>query len=159
VIDSNATHRLAAYGSAFVALLIGAIPLPHLLNLLRPDVLLLAVIWFALMSPRSTRLGFAFCWGLMLDGFSGVLLGEHALAFVVVAFLVHHFHLRMRMFPLLHQALAVLALLWIYQFLLFWIDGVSGHPVNEWSRLLPGVSGALCWPVISGLFNRITQRY
>jgi rod shape-determining protein MreD len=111
------------------------------------------------MSPRSTGLGFAFCWGMLLDAFSGVLLGEHALAFVIVAFLVHHFHLRMRMFPLLHQALAVLALLWIYQFLLFWIDGVSGHPVNEWSRLLPGVCGALCWPLISGLFSRITQRH
>jgi rod shape-determining protein MreD len=125
---------------------------------IRPDWLLIAVIWFALMSPRSAGLLYAFCWGLLTDAFTGVLLGEHAVGFVVIAYLVHSSHLRMRMFPLLHQSLVVLFLLWFYQFLLFWIDGVSGHPVNDWSRLLPGLMGALCWPLMAGVFTRIVGR-
>ena len=157
--DPYATHRLQAYISALVALLLSAIPLPHVLGLLRPDLLLLVVIWFALMSPRSTGLLYAFGWGLLLDAFSGVLLGQHALGFVAVSFFVHHFHLRMRMFPLPHQTFVVLMLLWLYQFLLFWIDGVSGHPLNEWSRLLAGVGGALCWPLLSGLFSSLVRRH
>jgi rod shape-determining protein MreD len=64
----------------------------------------------------------------------------------------------MRMFPLLHQSLVVLALLWIYQFILFWIDGVTGHPLNEWARLLPGLTGALFWPVLTGLLGSFTAR-
>lgn len=157
MIDAGSTHRLAAYGLAFVTLLLGAVPLPHTLNTIRPDALLLTVIWFALMTPRSTRLFFAFSWGLLLDAFSGVVLGEHALAFVAVAFLVHRFHLRMRMFPRVQQSLVVLTLLWIYQFLLFWVDGVSGHPVNEWSRLLPGLTGMLCWPLLSAFYSHIIR--
>ena len=157
--DTYATHRLPADLGALLALLLGAIPLPHVLGLLRPDLLLLVVIWFALMSPRSTGLGYAFFWGLMLDAFSGMLLGQHALGFVLIGFLVHHFHLRMRMFPLLQQTVVVLILLWLYQFLMFWIDGVSGHPVNDWSRLIAGLGGALCWPLISGVFARFVQRH
>ena len=159
MIDAYATHRVPAYVSALIALLLGALPLPHLIALIRPDFLLLVVIWFALMIPRSTGLLYAFCWGLLLDAFTGVLLGEHALAFVLVAYLVHHFHLRMRMFPLVHQSLVVLILLWIYQFLIFWIDGVSGHPANDWLRLLPGLGGALCWPLVTGLFGRLIRRH
>ncbi len=151
------THRLPAYLGALIALLLSAIPLPHALSIWRPDLLLLVLMWFSLMSPRSTGLLYAFFWGLLLDAFSGILLGQHALSFVVVGFLVHHFHLRMRMFPLLHQSLVVLLLLWLYQFLLFWIDGLSGHPSNDWLRLLPGISGALCWPLLSGLFSRFAQ--
>ncbi len=157
--DSYATHRLPAYVGALIALLIGVMPLPHWLGLLRPDFLLLVIMWFALMSPRSTGLLFAFSWGLLLDAFSGILLGQQALGFVVVAYLMHHFHLRMRMYPLLHQSLIILSLLWLYQFILFWIDGVTGHPVNTWMRLLPGLGGALCWPLVSGFFGRIVQRH
>jgi rod shape-determining protein MreD len=159
VRDPYTTHRLQAYVSALVALLLSAVSLPRMVELLRPDFLLLVVIWFALMSPRSTGLLYAFCWGLLLDAFSGVLLGEHALAFVAVAFFVHHFHLRMRMFPWLHQSLVVLLLLWIYQFLVFWIDGVSGHPVNSWLRLLPGIGGALSWPLVSAVLGRLVRRH
>ena len=78
---------------------------------------------------------------------------------MLIGFLVHHFHLRMRMFPLLQQTVVVLILLWLYQFLMFWIDGVSGHPVNDWSRLIAGLGGALCWPLISGVFARFVQRH
>ena len=153
------THRLPAYAGALSALILSAVPLPHWIDLARPDLLLLVVIWFALMSPRSTGLLFAFGWGLLLDAFSGILLGQHALGFVLVSFLVHRFHLRMRMFPLLHQTIVVLLLLWVYQFVLFWIDGVSGHPLNDWMRLLPGIGGALCWPAVSGLFSRFVPRH
>jgi rod shape-determining protein MreD len=158
-MNSEARHpRRTLYIAALIALLLCAVPLPHALDVVRPDFLLLIVIWFALMSPRAGGLLFAWLAGLTLDAFRGVVLGENALAFVAIAYLVHRFHLRVRMFPLAHQSLVVMSLLWIYQFLLFWIDGVTGHPVTDWARWLPVLSGALLWPVLAGLMGRITSR-
>ena len=150
--------RLYLYGTALAGLTLSSVPLPHVLDLLRPDFLLLVVVWFALMLPRTGGLLFAWCAGLALDAFRGVVLGQNALAFVVIAYLVHRFHLRVRMFPLLHQSLVVLSLLWLYQFMLFWIDGVTGHPLTDWVRWLPVITGALLWPVLAGLMGRLMSR-
>ena len=150
--------RLHLYFTALAGLTLSAVPLPHVLGLLRPDFLLLVIVWFALMLPRAGKLLFAWCAGLALDAFRGVVLGQNALAFVVIAYLVHRFHLRVRMFPLLHQSLVVLSLLWLYQFMLFWIDGVTGHPLTDWVRWLPVVTGALLWPVLAGVLDRLMTR-
>jgi rod shape-determining protein MreD len=150
--------RPLLYASAIVGLLLSVLPLPSVLGWIRPDFLLLIVIWFALMAPRAGGLLFAFVAGLMLDAFRGVVLGQHALAFVLIAYLVHRFHLRVRMFSLLQQSLFVLSLLWLYQFILFWIDGVTGHPVTDWARWLPVVTGTLLWPVLTGFLGRFLTR-
>ena len=158
MIGDARNPRLMLLTVALVALVLSAVPLPHILDLLRPDFLLLIVIWFALMLPRAGGLVTAWCAGLALDAFHGVALGENALAFVVIAFLVHRFHLRIRMFPLSQQALVLFFLLLLYQFLLFWIDGVTGHPVNAWVRWLPVATGALLWPVLTGFLGRLMTR-
>lgn len=150
--------RPLLYVSAIVALLLSVLPLPSFVEWLRPDFLLLVVIWFALSSPRAGGLLFAWCCGLALDAFRGVVLGQYALAFVIVAYLVHRFHLRVRMFTLLQQALFVFSLLAFYQFILFWIDGVTGHPLSTWARWLPAVTGALLWPVLAGFMGRFLTR-
>jgi rod shape-determining protein MreD len=155
VIGDARNPRLTLLGAALVALVLSAVPLPHALDLLRPDFLLLVVVWFALMLPRAGGLVTAWIAGLALDSFHGMVLGENALAFVVVAFIVHRFHLRVRMYPLRQQVLVVLLLLLLYQFLMFWIDGVTGHPLNAWVRWLPVLTGALFWPVLSGFLGRL----
>lgn len=156
--SANQASRWALYGCSLVALVLSAVPLPHVLDLLRPDFLLLVVVWFAIMSPRSGGLFFAWFAGLALDSFRGLILGENALAFVAVAYLAHRLHLRIRMFPLMHQSLVAFALLAIYQFLLFWIDGVAGQPVTAWVRWLPVATGALLWPVLAGFLGRLMMR-
>lgn len=157
-MSERSAPRPLLYTSAVVGLLLSVLPLPGVLEWLRPDFLLLVVIWFALMAPRAGGLLFAFVAGLALDAFRGVVLGQYALAFVVVAYLVHRFHLRMRMFSLLQQSLLVLSLLWLYQFVLFWIDGVTGHPVTDWARWLPVLTGTLAWPVLTGFLGRFLMR-
>lgn len=150
--------RVALYAASVVALLLSALPLPRFLDYLRPDFLLLIIVWFALAAPRSGGLSFAFAAGLVLDAFQGVILGEHAFAFVAIAYLVHRFYLRIRMFPLAHQMLTVLSLLFFYQFILFWIDGVTGHPVTGWARWVPVLTGTIVWPILVGALSRLNAR-
>ncbi|MCC7198914.1 MAG: rod shape-determining protein MreD [Gammaproteobacteria bacterium] len=152
------TSRLMIAVIAAVALLATAMPLPRWISVVRPDFVLLTVLWLCVMTPRSASLLFAFLCGLAMDAFTGLTLGENAFALVTVAYLASKFHLRIRMFPLGHQTLTVLSLAWLHQFVLFWIDGVAGHPVTDWMRWLPVLTGAATWPLLSGVYARLLVR-
>ena len=158
MIADRRVGRPTAALLAAVALLLTALPLPRWLELLRPDFVALTVLWMCVMAPRTAGLLFAFCCGLALDAFKGVVLGQNAFALVTVAYLALRFHLRIRMFPVSHQMLTVLSLLWLHQFILFWIDGVTGHPLTDWVRWLPVLSGAIAWPIVAGLYARLLVR-
>jgi len=145
-------------GLTLAALAASVAPLPEWLGLYRPDFVALTVLWFCLLSPRLLGLSYAWCAGLALDGFRGVLLGEHALTLAVIAYVASKLRLQIRAFPPLQQSAVILALLWLNEFLLFWIDGVAGHPVTDWRRWLAVPVGAACWPLLTGLFARFAAR-
>ena len=52
----------------------------------------------------------------------------------------------------------ILALLWINEFLLFWIDGVAGHPVTDWRRWLSVPVSAACWPLLTVFYSHYASR-
>lgn len=146
-----------------VPLLIGSlaatvVPLPDWLAPFRPDFMALAVLWLCLVSLRTTGLFVAWSAGLAVDALSGMLLGQHALALVIIAYIALKFRLRIRAFPMLHQTVVVLGLLWLNEFALFWVDGVAGHPVTAWVRWAGVLTGAACWPLLSGLYARVALR-
>jgi rod shape-determining protein MreD len=133
-------------------------PLPEWLELARPDFVALTVLWFSLLSPRLTGLAYAWGAGLALDAFRGVLFGQHALTLVVIAYVAMKLRLQVRAFPPLQQSGVILALLWLNEFLLFWLDGIAGHAVTDWRRWLAVPAGAACWPLITGLYARVAAR-
>lgn len=141
-----------------LALAASVVPLPDAIELLRPDFVALTVLWFCLLSPRLLGLTYAWCAGLALDGFKGVLLGQHALTLTVIAYLASKLRLQVRAFPPLQQSAVILAILWLHEFLLFWLDGVAGHPVTDWRRWLSVPVGAACWPLITALYSRFASR-
>ena len=140
------------------ALAATVLPLPEWLEIMRPDFVALTVLWFCLLSPRMTGLFHAWGAGLALDAFRGVLLGQHALALVVITYVAAKLRLQIRTFPLMQQTAVILALLWLNEFLLFWIDGVSGHPITDWRRWIAVPAGAACWPLITSLYARVATR-
>lgn len=149
---------IAVFGLLLAALLALVIPLPRLLAPLRPDFVALVVLWLCLLSPRPTGLVVAFLAGLAVDAANGMLLGQHALAFSVIAYIALKLRLRIRAFPVLQQSAVVFALLALAEFLAFWIDGVTGHAVTEWTRWLGVLVGAACWPLLAGLLDRYLPR-
>jgi rod shape-determining protein MreD len=141
-----------------IALLLTIVPLPQLLNFGRPDWLLLLVIYWSLNAPFVAGLTYAWICGLIIDALIGTLIGQHALAYVLVATLAQHFQLRIRVFPVLHQAFAVLLLVMVYHFMLFWIDGIVGTAIASWIRWLPALIGALLWPLIVAMLDTSSRR-
>jgi rod shape-determining protein MreD len=88
----------------------------------------------------------------------GMVLGQYALGFLIVGYLTHRLQLRMRMFPILQQAAIVMLLLALYHFVIFWIDGLTGHGYTGWTRWLPVLSGALLWPLVVAVGDSLTRR-
>ena len=136
------------FATVIIALIFAIVPLPEAIEAARPHLLLLFVIYWALSAPRAMGLTFAWLCGLLIDLLQGPLLGQHAVAFLLVAFLTHKFQLRMRIFPIYQQTMWVLVLLVIYEFVVFWIDGIIGPAVTTWLRWLPVLTSTLLWPVV-----------
>jgi rod shape-determining protein MreD len=87
-----------------------------------------------------------------------VLLGQHALTLTVIAYLASKLRLQVRAFPPLQQSAVILALLWLNEFLLFWLDGVAGHAVTDWRRWLSVPVSAACWPLVTAFYARFASR-
>jgi rod shape-determining protein MreD len=157
-VSDGRISRWRVTGTVLVALIFSVLPLPSTLDAARPDLLLLLVIYWGLSAPRIAGLLFAWLCGLAIDVLKGIVLGQHALAFLVVAFMTHKLQLRMRIFPLSQQTLFVLGFLAVYQFLVFWLDGIIGQPVTTWMRWLPVISGAVLWPILVTVLDTWNRR-
>jgi rod shape-determining protein MreD len=136
------------------ALALSIMPLPALLAPMRPDWVVLVLIYWALAAPGRFGLVTAFCMGLALDTLTGALLGQHALALLLVVYLSQRFYFRLRVFPASQMMLTVGVLLALYQFVLFWIDGVAGRSVPMAERWAPVLSGALLWALALAFVER-----
>lgn len=143
--------------SIIVALALTIVPLPEALAVMRPSFVALVVIYWILNEPRRIGLVTAWLAGLLLDALHGVLLGQHALALTLIGFVTQQLHLRVRVFPMGQQVLTVFMLVAVYEFLLFWADGVSGLAANDWRRWLSVPTSAALWPLVSAAVAGLYQ--
>ena len=132
--------------TALMALILTVLPLPPWLDILRPAFLVLMVLYWSVNAPRTGGIALGFFAGLALDVFQGPVLGEHALALALVCYIAVREHQRIRSKPAFQQALIVFAALIVYEFVVFAIDGWTGHPVTSPVRWVHTVTGALVWP-------------
>lgn len=144
--------------SLLVALSLEVAPLPPELAAWRPPWLALVAIYWTLAYPRRYGLMMAWLAGLLLDVLKGGALGQHALAMTVVAWITLHFHLRVRVFPPWQQTMAVVGMVFVHQFLVFWVDGVTSAATLDWHRLAPVAAALLAWPVLLALLDYLRAR-
>lgn len=125
------------------ALAASVVPWPGVIKVLNPNWVAVYLIFLSLSDPRRIGLIGAMLAGMALDVMTGALLGQNAIALITILYLCVRFHLRVRAFPLSQIAGWAGVLLTLYQFLLFWVDGVVGRSVEPIERLVPIVTGTL----------------
>lgn len=145
--------------SIIAGYLLVVLPLPAELERLRPDWSALIIIYWVLALPQRVGVGVAWLVGLFQDALVGTLLGAHALAFALVAYLTLKLHQRIRVFPLWQQALSVLVLLLLIRLVLYWINGLVGRPAPEWMFWTPALVGTAFWPVVFVFLREMRRRY
>lgn len=158
MIRAKGSGRLSVIATIVVALMLMVIPLPDGTEPFRPDWVTLTLIYWAMMMPRTWSVGSAWIVGIVLDVAQGTILGQHALALGAVVFVTVKFHLLVRVFPMQQLAATVFALLALYQFLLFWINGVAGIDAPAISYWAPVLSGTLFWPVMMVFLRGVNSR-
>ena len=136
------------------ALMLTIIPLPDSIETARPEWVALVLIYWCMALPDRIGVGYGWFAGLLLDVLKGSLLGQHALALAVVAYLTLKLHQRLRVFPPWQQAMVVLVMLVFLQVLILWFDGIIGLPVKNWQYWLASLTGMLLWP---GMFLMLRE--
>jgi len=117
---------------------------------LRPQLVLLVLLYWELTNPYRTNLFLVFLLGLLLDVLHNVILGEHALVLLVISYFVLKFHHRIQMFNLARQILVVLVLLISYQLMLFILGWLLDY--NTLAVGWRDFGGQQHWRYGSGLF-------
>lgn len=154
----RASRRLPVLGTILVALMLTIVPLPAGIEPFRPDWIALTLIFWAMQLPRTWSIGSAWLVGIVLDVAQGTLLGQHALALAVIVYMTVRAHLLMRVFPLLQLTATTFALLSLYQFLLFWINGVAGVSSLASNYWAPVVTGTVVWPFLYLFLSGVRYR-
>lgn len=141
------------------ALLLSIWPLPDWAEPFRPAWLLLTTVYWCLFLPHRVGLLVTFVVGILMDSLTGSLLGEHALALLLVAWVTLKLHLQIRVYPWWQQTLVVLSLMLLYTFVLFWVDGMLGYTQGSLLRWMPVLITTLLWPWMMQLLSVLQQRY
>jgi rod shape-determining protein MreD len=141
----NKTLRIGLI-TAISAFMLAIMPLPDWAVELRPDWVTLVLIYWAMASP--TKIGVTIAWfaGLLLDVSYGTLMGQHAVGMVLVIYVIHMQHQRLRVASLLQQAIVIFFLLLIKQLLSLWVDGMLGRAPDSWLYFMPTITSTLLWP-------------
>jgi rod shape-determining protein MreD len=142
-----------------VAMLLTIIPLPESLRLFRPDWVGLTLIFWCLALPYRIGVGSGFFAGLFLDVLTGTLLGQHALALSVIAYVCVRLHQRIRVYPMWQKSLTVLVLLILHQLSTLWIDSTIGRPARPPSYWIPSLVGALIWPLVERVLTTVRVNF
>jgi rod shape-determining protein MreD len=151
-------RRLPVLATIVAALILTAVPLPDRAEAFRPDWVVLILIYWAMMLPRRWSVGSAWLIGIFVDVSQGTMLGQHALALAIVVYVTVRFHLLMRVFPMQQLTATVFALISLYQFLLFWINGVAGIHAAAVSYWAPVVTGTILWPLVTVMLSGVRTR-
>lgn len=157
------SERANALWVILVSLLIGMMlsifPLPEWAEAFRPEWVLLILVYWCMALPNRVGVGLSWTMGLLIDVAQGSLLGQHALGYAVIAFLVIESHQRVRIFPVWQQALVLLTLLLLQQFLMTWIDGMIGQAPNTLQIFAPALVGMLLWPWVFVILRHARRSY
>ena len=135
--------------SFVIALLLNFLPWRDLR--LVPDFVALVLVFWCVRQPRLVGLGVAWALGLITDAGNGVLLGQHALAYSIIAFLGIWLSRRILWFGTGLQALHVGAILLVGQAVALLVRVIAGDGFPGWALLVGPLAGAILWPLVSWL--------
>lgn len=146
----------------FMAMILAMVSLPYDLpwefGFLRPDWVLLVLIYWVIALPHRVGSLTAFVLGLLVDVLLGSLLGQHALVYLFVSYVAVSLYQRLRMFAVWQQSLVVLALIGLAHLMIYWMERITGMEEWSWWLLLPAVMSAFVWPWMF-LMLRMLRRF
>lgn len=146
--------------SLAVAAWLTLLPWPDMLSLLRPHWLVLVLIYWVLALPYRIGVFWGFFTGLFHDLLVGAVLGQHALAYSVVAWLVLATYRRIRVFPPLQQSLVVFLLTGVAVVVSYLVQDAAGRAhLSPLLMQLGALASALLWRPVYAALRTVRLRF
>lgn len=145
--------------SFIIAFILIIIPLPPVLQMIRPEFVSITLIYWCIALPNRVGVGIGWSAGIVIDVLTDTLLGQHALTLALMAYLASKLHQRIRVFPVWQQALTVLVLMSFQATITMWIKGLLSESPSFTSIMLPAISTAVVWPAAFLLMRQVRRNY
>lgn len=141
------------YLTLFVGMMLYLLPWAGFGLLVRPDFVLLVMLYWLMRAPHLCNIGTAWLMGMLVDLVGGDFLGQHALAYVISAFIATSYLRRATLFNRWQQAAYVFLLLLVSQIVLLVLKLFGGGALPGWSYFLSSISGILLWQLV--IFSKV----
>jgi len=113
--------------------------------LVRPDFVLLVLLFWTIHEPRSIGQGVAFFAGLLMDVSDSMLLGQHALAYVIAVFGAQAFRVRILTFHIPEQTLHMLGVTMLASCVMLALNMLLGADFPGLAYFISPVITAVLW--------------
>ncbi len=155
----SGNNRGVIWACVLVAYLLAIYPLDQAFLWLRPEFVVILVIYWSIQLPHQFGLFSAWIAGLGLDIVEHSVLGQHALATTVVAYICLMSYQRIRYYSLWHQSLWVFILVGMHQLFCNWVQSLNGRSADVWEFLMPAFTSALIWPLVAAFLLLLRKYY
>jgi len=136
-------------GTLLLAVLLEQLPWAGWTLALRPDFVLVGVLFWTLHQPARIGFGTAFFLGLLADFQDGAVFGQHAIAYVIGVYLLLFLRLRLLQFDPLRQAAQLFPILLTVQLTVLLVGWLAVNPPTGLAMLLPVFSSTVLWYLIA----------
>lgn len=155
----NMSGYLTIFGSMLIAMLLMIMPLPETLSAIWPLWIVVVMAYWMVALPHRVGLWSAWVIGLWLDVFNNTLFGQHALALVIVAYLIDKLHRPLRLWNWWQQSIVITCLSALYGVILYSVQCFLRETTLSWQHWLPVLSSGLVWPLVFWLLRHYRQKY
>ncbi len=131
------------------------LPLPELFFCLRSPWVLLLIIYLQCFLPNYFSIALVLMVGILVDVLSYTIIGEHALALIIVTWLVSKKARRFKFFPLSQQLALVGFFCFIYQLVILLVESFLAYPFHLNHSLASILIAVLIWPSLKLLAEKI----
>jgi rod shape-determining protein MreD len=131
------------YTTLLIGLLCNLVPTGQAAFL--PDWLAMVICFWSIREFRKVGMGVAFLMGIVMDVADASVMGQHALAYVLIAYLASSLSRRILWFPLLEQALHVLPILLLAQLVQFVARMIAGGDFPGFGYFVGPLIATVLW--------------
>lgn len=159
MINQTQSRRYVITSTLLVGFILTIMPLPEWAAIYRPQWVALILIYWCMAMPERIGVGISWTTGLLLDVLTGTLLGQHALGFSVITYIMLKLHLRVRVMPLRQQVFTIFVLLLLERLLALWSTGAAGYPTPSLLYWITPLVSTLLWPWVFIILRDLRRRF
>ena len=132
--------------SLLIGMMLTVMPLPNWCVWLRPEWVFIIFVYWVMALPDRLGVGSAWLVGILLDLLTETPLGQHALAFSAITYLLSKFHSKIQNFPLWQQSFMVFVFTLLNLIIQFWVMQFTDNLPGTWQYWLSAITSAFVWP-------------